>query len=468
MKLSFGSYLDTVQLLQHYQGTHEANRTFALKHKILQNNPEKMVLEWSRIHQFQITEALNSKKYMQHFKAVTQLFAFIFLGLGFITGLGLLSYSGDAPVNVIYYLFIAMVLPLIGMVLSLVSLAGGKSVGDFFAHFFPLYWFDKILKILSPKYLSSLRIQSTLPSSLQRWLFIERLQLFSWIFSIGLLVALLIMVVVKDIAFGWSTTLDITPEEFHLLLSVIGFAWQDWLPSAIPSIELVELSQYFRLGEQIDSNMVANANQLGAWWKFLAMTTLLYAIALRLLFWLMVRLGFRKALSKAFLRIDGVEKLLQQFNTPFVTTQSPKIEEHLPLVEESREQTALVESSDYAYIFGWNFTRDEILLVSDAQKIKSKYLYDVGGSHSFSQDEMRANEASGRVLLYVKSWEPPTMDFIDFLEILIDNSKVESINIYPLGTVKQNYRSDVADVAVWRRKIQAIDSTKVWIVDESE
>jgi len=107
-------------------------------------------------------------------------------------------------------------------------------------------------------------------------------------------------------------------------------------------------------------------------------------------------------------------------------------------------------------------------LVSDAQKIKSKYLYDVGGSHSFSQDEMRANEASGRVLLYVKSWEPPTMDFIDFLEILIDNSKVESINIYPLGTVKQNYRSDVADVAVWRRKIQAIDSTKVWIVDESE
>ncbi|HHH19915.1 MAG TPA: DUF2868 domain-containing protein, partial [Campylobacterales bacterium] len=319
MKLSLSSYLDTVQLLQHYRGTHEENRTFALKHEEFASSPLAMVLAWSASNRFQISPSGHSPKYQKHWTAMTQFLAFWFLVLGFVTGLGLLSYSGEAPVNVIYYLFIAMVLPIVGMLLSLLSLKSGKNLGDFFAHFFPLYWFEKMMQALSSQYRRTWERTSTLPTSVQRWLFIERLQLFSLLFSVGLLLALLIMVVVKDIAFGWSTTLNVTPEAFHALLSIVGWGWHGWLPSAVPSIELVELSQYFRLGERLETEMVNNANRLGAWWQFLAMTTLVYAIGLRLLFWGVTHWGFQRVLEHAFMRIEGVERLQRHFGTPFVT-----------------------------------------------------------------------------------------------------------------------------------------------------
>ncbi|MBD3793116.1 MAG: DUF2868 domain-containing protein [Campylobacterales bacterium] len=465
MKPSLNTYLDTVQLLKSYQGTHEANRTFALQHPELASKPQQMLLTWVSKYRFEITEPLNSKSYTQHFQAITQLSAFLFFVLGFLTGFGLLSYSGEAPVNVIYYLFIAMLLPIIGMILSIVSLLGDKNIGNFFAHFFPLYWLEKILQTLSPKYRTTLRTHVALPYTLQRWLFVERLQMLSLLFSVGLLIALLVMVVVKDIAFGWSTTLDVAPASFQSLLSTVGWIWHAWLPSAVPSIELVELSQYFRLGERLDSTMIANANRLGAWWQFLAMTTLLYAIGLRLLFWCVTRLGLQKALDRAFLHIDGIERLQRHFQTPFVTTQAPQVETHLPLTQTNEEPTVPTEKRAYPHIFGWNWTTEEMLLIHDSRQIQGKQTHEAGGSHTFSEDEAIARLAQGLVLLYVKAWEPPTMDFVDFLELLIDNPKVERIQLYPLGTPAQAYRSDPNDVEVWRRKLQGFNPAKVEIID---
>lgn len=463
-KLSITSYLDFAQLLEVYRGSHEDNRLFALKHKSFENKPTKMLSLWLKEHRFNLTQTLKSKGVSEYFKFTTQLLSFLFFVMGFFMGLGLLSYSGDAPVNITYYLFVAMIFPLFSMFFSLFTMLSSGGIAEFFSLFLSLHWLDKIVSMLPFETKRTFSQKEILPPELLKWIFMERLQKISLLFSIGLLLALMFIVVVKDIAFGWSTTLNITPSGFHAFISNIAILWRDILPSAVPSSELVEISQYFRLGERLDTTLVGNASKLGVWWQFLAMATLVYAIGLRMIFWFISYYGYKKRLKKEFILLG--EPLLKEFKTPFVSTEATKIEKHLEIVDENNLQVQGSARRSYHNILGWNFSKDEILLANDNKEISCSNLAVIGGNNSFLDDENEAKNVTRTVLLYVKSWEPPTMDFVDFLELLIENRKVDSIQIYPLGTVGRYYESDAKDISVWKRKVQGLKSEKVWVIDD--
>ena len=463
-KISIKSYLNLLELLNEYRGTHEENRLFALKHEALLQNPKKMLLAWMQKNEFRKTQTLESLSILQKLSILGNFIGLFSLIFGFIAGFGLLSYSGHAPVNVIYYLLFAMFIPLLSMLVSMVSLLSSGTVFNALSLFFPLHWIETVLNFFS--FRDKVDVVNTLFSDeLKKWMFMSRLQLFSLLFSVGLLFALLVIVISKDIAFSWSTTLNVSNMGFFKLLACIGFPWGHTLPSAIPSVELIEMSHYYRLGENLNTQMIQNADKLGAWWKYLAMVTLFYAIFLRFLLWLATRYGYQEQLEKDFLELDGVQKLLREFNTPFVSTESPKEEKHLEIVKESDEQVSHAVAKVYETIIGWNFSNDEILLVNDAKGISSSNISTVGGNNSFAEDQKVAKEARAEVILYVKSWEPPTMDFIDFLEELLANDSVQEIQVYPLGTVGRNYESDEREVAIWKRKIQGLKSKKVWVID---
>jgi hypothetical protein len=357
-----------------------------------------------------------------------------------------------------------MFIPVLSMLVSMISLLSSGTVFNALSLFFPLHWIETILGFFSFK--DKIDDANTLFSSeLKKWMFMSRLQLFSLLFSVGLLFALLVIVVSKDIAFSWSTTLHVTDIGFFKLLACIGFPWGDTLPSAIPSVELIEMSHYYRLGGNLDSQMIQNADKLGAWWKYLAMVTLFYAIFLRFLLWLGTYYGFKEQLEKEFLGLDGVQKLLREFNTPFVSTEAPKVEKHLKIVEENDKQVTHAVAKVYDTIVGWNFSKDEILLLNDSKDITSPSISSVGGNNSFKEDQEVAKIASKSVILYVKSWEPPTMDFIDFLEELLENKNVDEVQVYPLGTIGRSYDSDEREISIWKRKIQGLKSKKVWVID---
>jgi hypothetical protein len=354
------------------------------------------------------------------------------------------------------------------MTISIFTMFAHGGVSNFLTMFFPLHWIEKILTHIP---LENKIEDFKAPFSLEfsKWLFMERLHLFSMLFSIGLLLSLVLMVIATDIAFGWSTTLQISPDSFQNFLSHIGFLWSNIFPSAIPSLELVEMSHYFRLGEKLDITMVHNADKLGAWWKFLAMTTIVYAIGLRFLFLLFSKDMLDKQLEKEFLSLEGVKGVLREFQTPYISTQSPKEEKHLEIKEEKEEEkTITIDEKLYEFILGWNFSTDEITLANDAKGIKALTTWAVGGSNTYAQDMQIIKNMSGIVFLYVKSWEPPTMDFIDLLEMLIDNRRVKKIQIYPLGTVGKHYENSNSDVDVWIKKIDSVKSDKVWIVYNGE
>jgi len=437
---------------------------FALKHKELLNTPKEMLIAWLEDNRYRIDSELKSKNYLFYLSTTTTFVAFFSIFMGLIVGFGLLSYSGHEPVNIIYYLLMAMVIPILSIVFSTISIFSSGSVGNFFARLLPLHWIEKIFMLIPFKSRDDF-LDCRLSLELTKWLFFQRLQLFSLLFSTALLLALLLLVVAKDIAFGWSTTLQITPESFHSLLEAIGFFWKEIIPNAIPSLELVEISQYFRLGEKINTDMIQNADKLGAWWQFLAMTTLFYAIILRFLLWVVTKIGFRQQLKREFVAINGVDRVLKEFNTPFVSTKAPKKEKHLEIVKESQESINSGIDIKNGHIIGWNYTADELRLICDNKSIKSSSINSIGGKNSFAQDEAVVSEAIGEITLFVKAWEPPTMDFIDLLELLIENLKVKEIKLYPLGTLEQYYQSKSSDITIWRRKIKGLKLGKVWVID---
>jgi len=463
-KITIKSYLNLSQLLEKYRGSHEENRLFSLKYQSPLNSSTTVILKWLKQHTFRVIETSNYEKYMSFSTGINNLLIIFSLLFGIFTGVTLLSYSGNAPINIIYYLFVAMFLPLISMLLTLFSMLSNKNIFSFFTLFFALPWIEKVFSWFSFKEKMNF-ISTKFSFRFEKWLFLSRLQLFSLLFSLGIFLALIFMVISQDIAFSWSTTLDIDAQSFHAFLEALALPWKFIVPSALPSLDLVELSQHYRLGESLNEEMLTHANRLGAWWKYLALNTLFYAIVLRFFFLLFSRYKMQKVLEKDFFEIEGIAKLLREFDTPYLSTKAVKVEEPLEIVEETKTHVKEESETRYPTIIGWNFSQDEMILINDNKEIVTENIYCVGGSNSFSEDEKIANEVDLKVLLYVKAWEPPTMDFVDFLELLIENRAVEEIQVFPLGLVSASYKCSEKELAIWNRKIEALKSLKVWVID---
>jgi hypothetical protein len=276
---------------------------------------------------------------------------------------------------------------------------------------------------------------------------------------------LVLTVISKDIAFAWSSTLEVDPVAFQGVLSMLATPWQSFFPSAVPSLELVEVSHYFRLGEKLDATMVQNADKLGAWWKFLAMATLTYALVLRFAFWLWTCFGLHRQLKKELLSFSSVKQLLSEFNTPYVSTQAQNLEQHLAISEDEISTVNSAFAMEYHSLLGWNHTKSDLLLIEDYFGVKAKEIFVVGGRNSLKEDQDIVAKLEERVLLYVKAWEPPTMDFMDFLEELLKKDEISSIDVCPLGTVSNSYERESRDLHVWLKKLEKIESQKLGVID---
>jgi hypothetical protein len=456
------AYLDLNQLLSVYRGSHEENRVFALEHK--KKKSFELLLLWLNKNIFRVTDELFSQQYLHYFTLFSTVFSLLMLILGFSTGFALLSYSGAEPVNVIYLLLVMVGLPLLSMSLTLLSMVTGGIGANFFAHLSPLYYLEKLLNFLP----FSKKIDfSELPfsSTLTKWLFLQRVQLFSFLFSLGLFSSLILMIISKDIAFGWSSTLQVDVASFQTLLATLGFPWQSFVPSAIPSVELVEVSHYFRLGEHLDAALIANADKLGAWWKFLAMATLTYALLLRLLFWWITTVLLNKQIKKEMLLLDGVKQLFVEFETPYVSTQAFRDEHHLDMTAHKTRvsESKLVEN--YHALLVWNFSKEDLLMIEDHFHVYAECEYVVGGRNSFSEDQKVIVELEKNILLCVKAWEPPTMDFMDFVEEILLKKEVLKVDVLPLGTTSNGFKSQTKDLEMWISKLSNFESKKLGVID---
>ncbi len=453
------SYLDLYALLKEDRSSASQRRAFGLEHKELQEDPAAQLEAWTQAHRQRLTPPLLSDKVDHLLYMATLLLAAIAFVVGLFSGVGLLSYSGKEPVNLVYFLSMVVFLPLVTMSMTLFAMMRANRTKNLLVHISPAFWMERIVTLVFKK--EEEWDTFAFNPRVFNWLIIKRSQLLALAFSVGLLVALLGVVATRDIAFAWSTTLELSDTQFHTFLETIALPWKVWLPSAVPSLELVAQSHYFRLGGKLSETMVAHAALLGTWWKFLAMATLFYAVVLRSIFYLLASWGLKRALREALLTLEGATLLLRDMNEPLVSTRAQDEE---PLFAQPRSDYArLVTQFDghYDHIHGWSLSKAQLGVICDALGISASECKEVGGNNTLETDRKIVEKSSGDVLLLVKAWEPPTMDFVDHLLLLA--SKATKVTVAPIGTDAQGFTPSPKEVAVWVRKIAALDQSNVWI-----
>ncbi|SFZ97632.1 hypothetical protein MNB_SV-5-596 [hydrothermal vent metagenome] len=464
--MNLKNYLDFYAVLNSDNSTREERRSFGLSSVELKDKPQEQLIKWTDKYIGKLKKPLISDRVNSYLYGVTLTFTIIAFMLGVFSGITLLNYNGSEPVNVVYFMAMVILLPLVTIFLTIFSMYKVNSSTAMLIHLSPAFWMEKVFALL-PNKLKNKREDSNFELAISplilNWLVIKRSQVMALFFSFGLLLSLLAMVATKDIAFAWSTTLDISPETFHSMLGSISFAWKDIFPWAVPSLELIQNSQYYRLGDGLSSSMIENASLLGEWWKFLFVATIFYAIFLRFIVFLFSSYFLKKAIVKSFMLIDGAQKLLNDMNEAIVSTSSIDKERRFVSKNIEYAQTISTLNSSYDFILAWAINRDKIVLINDSVNVMSQNIFEVGGSNSFEKDNSIVNRTKGEVLLYVKAWEPPTMDFIDFVEMLIPN--VDKIIVMPIGT-SDDFTAREKDLNVWARKLFSLKNNKVWLKEE--
>ena len=458
--MNLKSYLNLYELLESDTSSREENRAFGLAHVLLKNKPIEQLVSWQNEHSVKLKQPNMSEKFASYLYGVTLTLVIVAFILGFLSGIGLLSYSGHEPVNVIYFIAMVVFFPLLTMSLTLLSMIRANSARSLLVHVSPAFWMEKILSFLPSKMQNSMK-EFKINPLLLNWIVIKRSQLIALFFSLGLLVALLSMVVTKDIAFAWSTTLHVTPEAFHNFLNSVALPWREFFPWAVPSIELIEHSQYFRLGDKLSEEMINNASELGEWWKFLAFATLFYALILRFMMYLLASFGLSKAIKKSFFTLKGATRLLKEMNEPIITTCAANDEERFVATKESYGQIVHTLDTSYDVVQGWAIDKEQLVVLNDSMGVIAPKFFEVGGANSFDEDNEVISNSHGEVLFFVKGWEPPTMDFVDYLQEL--SQKVDKVIVVPIGTAANNYDIKQSTIDVWDRKLTQLAEDKVWL-----
>ena len=458
--MNIKSYVDLVSLLEISPATREENRAFGLTRVVLKNRPLDQITAWIDNHREQLKRPLLSETFSSYLYTTTLTLVLMAFVLGFFSGLGLLSYNGAEPVNVIYFMVMVIILPLATMLLTGFSMLRAKRTQSILVHLSPAFWMEKMLGLLPGKVEENITAFKIKPL-LSNWLIIKRSQMIALFFSLGLFLALLAMVVTQDIAFAWSTTLHITPETFHEFLTTVALPWRDLAPYAVPSMELIEQSQYFRLGDKLSEEMITHASQLGEWWKFLAFATMFYAIFLRFCLFIVSSFGLHRALKQSFLTLDGSMRLLREINEPIISTHAKSMSDAFVSRDMGYGQTVNTLDASYDSVQGWAIAKDEILVLSDTIKVITPKHFKVGGANSIDEDDEVISRSEGEVLLLGKSWEHPANEFLDYV---IDLSrKVDKIIIMPIGRSDNPYHIKAEDLDEWAKKLSSMHNEKVWL-----
>ncbi len=165
-------------------------------------------------------------------------------------------------------------------------------------------------------------------------------QIFGVSFNAGVLAATLFKVIGADLAFGWQSTLQVTPASVSLLVHWIALPWS-WLPNTfIPDLSQIEGS---RLVLKDGIYHLANAD-LTSWWPFLCLSVLCYGLLPRLGLLCIVKIQQCRNLARLDFQQGFFRPTLHRMQTPQVST-AARIETKLTPNKSSAKSTAGADNS---------------------------------------------------------------------------------------------------------------------------
>ncbi|MGH8658199.1 MAG: DUF2868 domain-containing protein, partial [Gammaproteobacteria bacterium] len=399
---------------------------------------------------FVCADAAESKGYRA--ELARRLIGLLLLVLGLLSGWGaamaLFDYDGTDPVNVVNILAIFVLGQIMLLLLfAFAILPGGLLrrvpgartlqgvIGLFnLGHLQPL-----LARFLAQRYREALssalgwgKAHRTLFGRVHKWMGLLWSQQFAVAFNLGALIGCAHLIIFSDLAFGWSTTLDVEGAFFHRVVSSLALPWASWFQEAVPSRELVEGSKYFRfkqgVGMHTPEDLRIQAQFLGGWWSFLLACLFTYGLLPRLVTLALAWWRLRAAIGFALLHLPGALQLLNRMNQAMVETQATEPEVQAQQVHVPRPRLSpqgLVGGPGYVVNWAGLAMHQDVIqdLLWQQFAVETKALLNAGGSASLDEDQKTITRLSKTpnhhpIVLLVKSWEPPLLEFLDFIRDL--------------------------------------------------
>jgi hypothetical protein len=403
------------------------------------------------------------------------------VGLGSVTGcaiaLAAFAYDGSEPVNVVRLLALLVGVQLALLVLTLLLLPGRvpglRALQDLLAAFNPGSWATAVFQKLAKAAPDVARIfdrraPRAAAMRFAKWQALYWSQTAAVAFNVAALVTAILIVTFSDVAFGWSTTLEADPGAVARAVERIARPWAALVPAAVPSAELVEQSQFFRLEGSAGS---ASPRALGAWWPFTVLALVTYGLMPRLVLLAFAATRLRAATKRLLLDDPGVTALLDRMVSPEIETSAPDAgathgaERHTE-IGVARAAPRPVTGDAAAVVW------QECMPAGTARDYARLHLgLDVTSVTAAGGGELAADRTAlerlaagaGRTLIvFTPAWEPPLLELLDFLaELRRRMGPATSIVVAP---VPDGPRA-VTDVerATWTRAIARLPDPKLYV-----
>lgn len=341
-----------------------------------------------------------------------------FLGFvaGFLLVAGLLEFKSFERINLLWFLLLGVVLPFLFWLIGLLLAMGEGG--------FP------VLALLEKRAPAWMQNQTLYP--LLRQTAVVFSQQVSLIFASGMLLAFLVYLLVTDLAFGWSSTIDIGATTMHALTSAVSWPWQAFWPDAVPSLELIAESRYYRAAPAVAD---APAN-LGHWWRFVIMCLLVYVWLPRLLSygWQRWRLG--RMQSNCFDNDALIAGWWQRMQSGAVSQKAEAVQQlgRTQAVEQSVERLPVCP---HVVLWGsWSEAQWSPVKETLNKRVPDFQLYKV-------KDKQWLAETTGGILrnpaetalIVCKGWEPPTGELADFCRAIVGGKAARFLWPVPLSSM---------------------------------
>jgi hypothetical protein len=277
----------------------------------------------------------------ESFQQAARLLIMLTIGMGGAAGaaaaLSALLYTGNTPVNVSVFLFIFVFLQILLAAGTLVLMVSRPWRGRRDRRGVILKLIGLLLVTVTGKLRESawkrlpanhrqafqaamgiIRGKQQIYGSVFIWPLFTLTQLFAVCVNVGILTATLLRVVGADLAFGWQSTLQISPQAVHRLTAIMAAPWRWIVPPelAYPSVAQIEGSRMML------KNGIYHLTtpDLVSWWPFLCLAVLVYGLMPRLLLMVTGVMARRKALARIDFHTAACDRLMFRLTTPIVST----------------------------------------------------------------------------------------------------------------------------------------------------
>jgi hypothetical protein len=299
-------------------------------------------------------------------------------------------------------------------------------------------------------------------------------QFFGLAFNMGALATTLVRVLTSDLAFGWQSTLQASPETVHRIVRILALPWSWLVPegSGYPTLTQIENSRII-LKEGIAHLATTD---LVSWWPFLCLGLVCYGIVPRFFLCLATWIVRRIKLARLDFSHAACDALVRRMQTPLLETALPDRpaekqenngfdpfdtgselapQETIPAVALLKEELAdRISQADITQIGKVHFAMKvmETLQIGGLLDQEQKIIDGL-------KERRWENEQAG-VLLVMEAWQPPILETLDFLrQLRMALPEKGKIGVFLVGRPKAATIFTVPgkiDRRVWEEQLQAL------------